>query len=343
VGLFGGYGIRFADTLTAGEIRAAAAMAESARAAGRGLVVHSMYALHRSQPLVTLGAARVPVVPSLEVACRCVASLHARGRWLERPAWRYVPPIGGAGKRVDPTPDRMPPHPAIVQAREEGRATLTEPEARDLLASFQLSFTEGVVVDSAEGVVEAVGRFGRPVAVKLVSAVLSHKSDVGGVELDVDDAAGARAAYEAIDRRARAELTRRGREGTGPASVLVTPMEEAPRVELLVGAVRDRELGPVLTVGAGGIWVDTLEDVSTRVLPVDDLEVAEMLRELRIWRTAGAARGRAAVGLEPVVDAVMAVADAITRRPEIAEVEVNPLFVYEDRVAPIDARVALVD
>jgi hypothetical protein len=120
-------------------------------------------------------------------------------------------------------------------------------------------------------------------------------------------------------------------------------MLHAPRLELLVGAYRDAWLGPVLTVGAGGIWVEAFADVAHRVLPLGDEGFDAMLDDLRIARTLTASRGRRAVDRMPIVAALRAVARAVILHPEIEEVEVNPLFVYEEGAEPVDARVVLTE
>ena len=118
-------------------------------------------------------------------------------------------------------------------------------------------------------------------------------------------------------------------------------MLASPVAELLVGACRDPQLGPVLSIGAGGIWVEVLRDVAHRVLPVGADEIEAALGELKVKALLAGARGRQAVRLGPIVDAAAAVADCVMRWPDIAEVEVNPLFVYPERVVPVDARVVL--
>lgn len=322
IGLFGGYGIRFSETLTPGEVRGAERMVEACRGAGVGLVVHSMYASHRAEPLAVLGGARVPVVGSLEVACRCVAELQNRGRLLASPSWSPT---------TEPDIERAGSLQAVFdRARSDDRRTLSEPEARAVLEDAGCAFAPAVVARTADGAVAALERFGGPVAMKLVSSTITHKSDVGGVALGVDDTAAAREAFTRI-----AGLTA---EGEG---VLVTPMLESPRLELLIGACRDPVLGPVLTVGAGGIWVEALADASHRLLPVSDEDVTHAIAELRIAGLLAAGRGRPRVALDPIVEVVRAVARCIETWPDIAEIEINPLFVYDERALPVDARIVL--
>lgn len=352
VGLFGGYGIRFADSLAEGERRAAVAMAEAARSAGRGLVAHTMYALHRSPPLEALGQRGVPVVVSLDVACRCVLELQRRGDRSGQEPWGYVPPAPAheAGSMGEGEGRSALAHPSSRSAEtevegdfapDEARSVLTEPEARAVLTDTGLDFGPSALAGSGDEVVAALDALGRPVAVKLVSADVSHKSDAGGVVLDVATDEDARSAYERIDAGAREHARRHGWEPSDPVRVLVTPMLDPPRAELLVGAHRDPELGPVIAVGAGGVWVEALDDVALRVLPVTGADVQDMLGELRIVRTFTDGRGRAAVDPEPVVAAALAVAEAIRTDPRMVEVEINPLFVYDDRAVPVDARIVL--
>lgn len=342
VGLFGGYGIRFADSLEPPETRAAEAMAEAARSARRGLVVHTMYALHRSRPLAALGERGVPVVASLEVACRCVVELQRRAAWLERDPWPYESP-SRPGRHGTATPDPPSRHPALDAARAEGRRALTEPEARAVLTEAGIAFEPAVVADSADALAEALREIGGPVAAKLVSSAITHKSDAGGVVLGVETASQARAAYARIERSAREHAARHELAIAEPVRVIVSAMLRPPRAELLVGAYRDPDLGPVLTVGAGGVWVEALEDVAIRALPVDDRDLREMLGELRVGRVLRADRGLGSVDPAPVLRTLRAVADAIVRWPDVGEVEVNPLFVYEAKAVPVDARIVLME
>jgi acetyltransferase len=331
IGLFGGYGIRFAEQLQKGETAAGAAMADRMRSARKGLVVHSMYASHRSPPLGALGARGVPVVESLDTACRCVAELQRRGTRIARDA-------SGAWRAELPTPEA--PAAGVRAARDEGRVVLAEPDARSLLATYGARFAEAVVARNAEEAATALARLGAPVALKLVSHRIVHKTDAGGVALGLSTADEARRAFEAVAERARAWLAERGLPAEPPAA-LVTRMAERPLVELLVGARRDPGLGPVLTVGGGGVWVEALRDVAHGVLPLGRDGVADMLGRLRIAPLLRGTRGAPAVDLDAVIDAALAVATCVERQGDVAEVEINPLFAYADRVEPIDARVIL--
>jgi acetyltransferase len=304
------------------------------------LVVHTMYASHRSAPLRILGEAHVPVVESLDVACRCIAETWIRGRVLATPPWRpdgdaeTVAPV--AGRRLK----TFRSHESLARARAEGRDALTEPEAQALLRAAGLTFPPSALCTTVDEVEAAVAGMQTAVALKVVSAKIPHKTDAGGVALGLLSGAEAVEAFLGIMDRTARYLAGRGAE-SGVDGVLVTPMLAAPLAELLVGARRDPDVGPVLTLGAGGIWVEVLRDVAHRVLPVDADEVRAMLKELRTYGLLSGARGRPPADLDAVVDAAAAVARCVLEHEEVAEVEVNPLFVYAAGAQAVDARIFL--
>lgn len=340
VGLFGGYGIRFAEELAEKEVRAAQAMAVIMREAGKPLVLHSMYAPHRSEPLRTLGRGGVPVVESLDVAARCIAETWRRGRLLRRRPWSPDLARAGASPAAGTRVRDLDADAALNAALGAGRESLTEPEARALLRAYGMPLAPASLCVSADEAAEAVAGMSTAAALKVVSPHIAHKTDAGGVVLGVTSGEGARRAFADIEERAAKWLRTHG-FGEGIDGVLVTPMLASPLGELLVGVRRDLDVGPVLTVGAGGIWVEVLRDVSHRVLPVEAEQVEEMLRELRTWGVLAGARGRDPADVDAVVAAALAVARCVEEVEAVSEVEVNPLFAYARGVAAVDARVFL--
>lgn len=340
VGLFGGYGIRFSDTLTASETEAARAMAARMRALGKAMVVHSMYTTHDSPPVDAFVDAGVPVIESLEAACRATVELERRSRRRRASRWNPDGHPRGVGSVGPPRTTSRPLHPAIRAARKEGLITLTEVEARALLEAAGLPFPAAEVADSGDAAARAAERLGCPVAVKLLSRRITHKSDAGGVVLDVADGAAAARAFEVIVSNAHAYARA---ENLPPEawSVLVTPMLPAPTAEVLIGAYRDPQLGPMLTVGIGGTRVEVLRDVTHRMLPIEPRDVEMMIGELRASPLLTGSRGRSAVSVSGIVRAAEAVAGCVMAWSDVAEVEVNPLFAYRDRAVPADARVVL--
>ena len=334
IGLFGGYGIRFSDRLTPLETEAARTMEARMRALGKGMVVHSTYASHRSPPLDLFVDSGIPVIESLEVACHAAAELGRRSRHARSSRWDPEPASGAAEVAVPSG------HPSIRAARSEGRVTLSNLESRALLEAAGLVFPAVEVADSGSAAACAAERLGYPVAVKLLSRQITHKSVAGGVVLGVADGASASRAFEDIVSSACAYALARGLPPE-VYSVLVTPMLPAPDAELLVGAYRDPHLGPTLTLGSGGTHVEILRDVTHRVLPLRPLDVERMIGELRVGPLLSGSRGDPPAFVAGIVLAVEAVARCIMAWRDVSEVEVNPLFTYNDRVVPADARVVL--
>jgi len=333
VGLFGGYGLRFSDELAPGELAAAEAMVGLMQELGKPLVVHSMYAGVASPPLDRLRKAHVPVVESLETACRCLEEAWRRGRRLGEPgpSWPRPPEDPPAGLVAAAT------H-RVEALRAEGRTTLTEPEARELLGAAGATIPPAILCGDEEEVRDAVAQRTGPLALKVVSPRIPHKTEAGGVALGVEGPDAAVEAYRRITSAARAFL---GDGDDAVDGVLVTPMMPPPLAELLVGASRDPDVGPVLTVGAGGIWVEILGDVTHRVLPVTSIDIESMLEELRIRPLLEGARGRPPAARAGIVEEIQAVARCLMAHPALAEVEINPLFVYPDGARAVDARIFL--
>lgn len=344
VGLFGGYAARFDESLLESEVEAAEALARVARRSGKGLLVHSLFAADGTEPLTVLRREGVPVVTSLEVACRCSAELWRRGRLLAAPPWQPAGPTGSGGATHTRDTATSPPSPGVEAvlgiSRAGNRDTLTEVEARGLLEDRGIPLPPARLCRTAEEAVAAAADFAGPVALKVVSPEIPHKTEADGVALGIEGPDAVREAFHAVQEGARRYLGAERAEGA-VAGILVMPMQPTPLAELLVGVSREGGMGPVLTLGSGGIWVDWIRDVGHRVLPVDRRQLRGLLEELNIGPILAGARGRP----PGHIDGVLRVAEGLGRLalevPEIEEIEVNPLFVYSDRVVPVDVRVFL--
>ena len=203
-----------------------------------------------------------------------ISALSHALRWLEH---------RGRIRLADPAPARAP---ALVASGHAAPASgpWSEAQARRLLAAAGVPVVPGELAGSAQQAVAIAGRVGWPVALKICSAQITHKSDIGGVLLGLSSEAEVRAGYEKV--RAAGEAV----PGASIEGVLVTPMRSGG-AELLAGVTVDPTFGPVLAVGLGGIWVEILNDTSLRVLPVGAAEITRMLGELRGWPLLQGARG----------------------------------------------------
>jgi succinyl-CoA synthetase beta subunit len=215
-------------------------------------------------------------------------------------------------------------------------------EGRALLEARGIPLPPARLCRTVEEAVAAAAGFDGPVALKVVSPEIPHKTEADGVALGIDgaDADAVREAFHAIQDGARRYLGAERAEDA-VAGILVTPMQPPPLVELLVGVSREGGMGPVLTLGSGGIWVDWIRDVGHRVLPVDRPQLLGLLEELTIGPILAGARGRPPAHIDGVLDLADRLGQLALHAPDIEEIEVNPLFVYPDRVVPVDVRVFL--
>jgi predicted CoA-binding protein len=215
---------------------------------------------------------------------------------------------------------------------------------RDLTGPVDLAFimapVPGELVDSADAAAAAARRLGLPAALKVCSAQIAHKSEIGGVALGLSTEAEVRAAY------ARVSAAGRAVPGARIDGVLVSPMRTGG-VELIAGVTVDPTFGPVLAVGLGGVWVEVLKNTSLRVLPVDPREVRQMLGELRGSPLLLGARGSRPANVDVLAEVITGLGDAAVRlsgtgarlNGALRALEVNPLWVDGDRVEALDVLV----
>jgi acyl-CoA synthetase (NDP forming) len=206
----------------------------------------------------------------------------------------------------------------------------SEQQARELLTSAGVPVVPGGLAGSADEAAAIAQRVGLPVALKICSAQITHKSDIGGVALGLATEAEVRAAYEKV--RAAGDAV----PGATVDGVLVTPMRTGG-TELLVGVMVDATFGPVLAIGLGGVWVEIMGDTSLRVLPVDAAEARRMLGELRGLPLLQGARGTRPADLDALAEAITGISRvALSLGGALQALEVNPLWVNGDQVEALD-------
>lgn len=224
---------------------------------------------------------------------------------------------------------------AIAVARSEGRLLLNEVEAKALLAAAGVAVTETRLARSADEAVALADTLGYPAALKIVSADIAHKSDVGGVVLGLADAAAVRSAYATMLARV-AEAA----PGARIESVSVQRMA-APGIEIIVGGTTDPQFGPVLMFGLGGVFVEVLKDVAFRIVPLEPRDAAQMVREIRALPVLQGARGAQPADLGAIEAMLLQVSRFMADHPEVAELDLNPVFAYSNGAVAVDARIVL--
>lgn len=237
------------------------------------------------------------------------------------------------------TPRTLPasPSPAwVAEIVASGRRTLNEAEVKRLLGDAGIPVVQEEVATGEDAAAAAADRVGYPVALKLLSNDIAHKSDIGGVELGLADAGAVRAAW----RRIMAAVAER-RPDARVEGVVVQAMARGP--EFLVGLTRDATFGAVLTLGLGGIYTELFRDVSLRVLPVDRPMVEEMLGELRSAPLLAGFRGALPVDRDGFVDMVLALAELFESHRYLAELELNPVIVGNRGCTAVDGLASIAD
>jgi len=250
------------------------------------------------------------------------------------------------GIPVFPTPERGIKAMARVLERKTlnppQKPTLTVPAAgRQLplhqafsrIAEHGLPCTEFALADSRAHAVQIAQEQGFPVALKISSPDILHKSDVGGVKLDLNSAEAVEKAYDAL-----LSAVKRGNPEARVDGVLVSKMA-SPGLEVIVGMNRDPQFGPVILFGLGGIMVEIFQDVSLRLPPLTKEEALSMIREIKGYRLLSGYRGRPAVDEQALADCLLAMGRISEDYPELIEIDLNPVFAYPDGVLVADARI----
>ncbi|MFP3928918.1 MAG: acetate--CoA ligase family protein, partial [Desulfobacteraceae bacterium] len=283
VGLFGGYGIRFAESLALMEEDAAHQMGKMVRERGKPIVVHSLYNSARPHSLHLLRYYGVPVYDSLDVACKCTGVLAEYGAFLKsyhlKAKFTLNPGVQARRQGEE----------IIERARREGRDVLLEHEAKELLSLHGVPVPGERLAESPDQAAAFASEIKGPVALKVVSPEILHKSDAGCVLLGVEGELEVRSGFQKIMENAQAY--------EGPDAdirgVLISPMA-GEGVEVIIGTKEDDQFGPVIMFGLGGVMVEILKDVSFRVLPISPTAAKNMIREIKSYPLLQGVRGRAA-------------------------------------------------
>ena len=226
----------------------------------------------------------------------------------------------------------------IAKARADGRTALTEIEAKKVFAAYGLPVTAINLAKNEEEAIKFAKKTGFPIVMKVVSPDIIHKSDAGGVKVNIKDEAGVRSAYKAILKNCKSYKADADIRG-------IAVQEMAPLgTEVIVGSINDPTFGPTVMFGLGGIFVEVLKDVTFRVAPIGKTQALQMVNEIRSVAILAGARGEAPRDRKALQDLICSYAGMIyDLRDEIAETDANPVLVYEEGkgLKVVDARIIL--
>jgi acyl-CoA synthetase (NDP forming) len=215
------------------------------------------------------------------------------------------------------------------------RKLLTEVAAKELLNTEGIPVVPTRLARSPSEAIRLAKSLGLPVALKVISPDVVHKSDVGGVCLHLTSLSQVGKAYGEIVARVRARVPDALIEGISVQSMAT------PGIEVVAGLTRDRTFGPVVMFGLGGMFVEILNDVAFRVVPLQPKDARAMIREIRSFPVLQGARGAAPVDLAALEDILLKLSSLAEHHPEIYEIDLNPIFAYPTGALAVDARILL--
>jgi acetate---CoA ligase (ADP-forming) len=304
--------------------RMAASVGEVARTSN---ALIGMISTGKVEQRCALEEAGIPVFDDATRAVRALASLAA---WHRNRA-QYS---GVSVTAALPPPDMMGS--LLATLRGSDRRQMDEHEAKKLLQAFGVPVVDEHVAASAGAAVRAAQVLGYPVALKILSSDIAHKSDMGGVRINLADEDAVRAAYEAIMEGARNHCPGASVQG------VVVQRQEDQGTELLLGVVRDPVFGPVMTVGLGGVWAEVFGDIAHAPLPVSPELAARLLRSLKAWPLLGGYRKAPAADAHAIAQAMASMSRAaLALGADLDQMEINPLIARPDGVVAVDALVWL--
>jgi acetyl coenzyme A synthetase (ADP forming)-like protein len=270
---------------------------------------------------------RVPNYPVPERAVAAMVMMVRQYRWQQEP----LPEI----RRFNV--DHKAVEQIFARVRAEGRVTIGDAEARAILQAYGIPIPASELAASAEEAIEIAEKIGYPVVMKVASPDILHKTDIGGVKLNITSPGDVRDAFDLLVYRA----TRFMPEAT-IWGCLVQQMVKGGK-EVIVGMNCDPQFGPLVMFGLGGIYVEVLKDVAFRIAPFSEREAQEMIREIRSYNLLRGVRGEAPSDLDAVADTLLRLSQLVTDFPEVVEMDINPLMVFPagQGVMGIDMRLVL--
>ena len=265
----------------------------------------------------------VPAYIFPESAARSLAAMYRYRQWLERPV--------GVEREFNVDAARV--ERILAAARQNGADYLTRADVVAVLEAYGIPTTKSVCAPSAEEAVTAARQLGLPVVLKIDSPDVVHKTDVGGVALDIRSEDEVRSAFEQMIARVRERVP-----GARIDGVVIEQFVKGGR-ETIIGMSHDPSFGAVIMFGLGGIYVEAVQDVTFRVQPVSDIDAREMVRAIRGVKLLEGVRGELPADMAALEEAIQRVSQLVGDHPDITEMDINPFVVFERGAIAVDARI----
>ena len=304
-----------------------------ARQEGKPLLASWMGGVDVATGEEILNRANIPTFPYPDTAARAFNYM-----------WQYSYNLKGlyetpsiSGDSADWTPNRKLVEEIVQGCRGEGRSILTEFESKNVLAAYGIPVARTVIATTPEDAVKAAEEIGYPIVLKLYSETITHKTDVGGVQLNLGDAEAVDRAYRAILASVTAKVGAQHFQG-----VTVQPMVKLKDAyELIIGASLDPQFGPVLLFGTGGQLVEVFKDRSLALPPLNSTLARRMMEQTKIYKALKGVRGRKPVDLAALETLMVRFSALVAEQHWIKEIDINPLLASPDGLIALDARVVV--
>ena len=221
------------------------------------------------------------------------------------------------------------------QAKSEGRKFLLEYEAKAVCQEYGIPVTKVKISKNPEEAAKFSSQIGYPVVLKIISPDVLHKFDVGGVILDINSQEEAKNAYNTI-----VENVKEHKPNAHIDGILIQEMAPSS-TEVIIGCIKDAQFGPTLMFGFGGTFVEVMKDVSFRIAPIGEADAREMMTEVKAYPILQGCRGQPPADIDTLAQILLNVSKLVMDYPEIRELDLNPIMVYEKGAKTVDARIIL--
>lgn len=307
---------------------------------GKPVLASWMGGVESSAGEAILNRASIPCFDAPDTAARMFDFMW---KYSENLRSLYETPIlsaGGEETGVNPAQALQ----VLQGARAQERTLLTEFESKQVLKAYSIPTVETIICSSKEESVTAARQIGFPVVLKLHSETITHKTDVGGVQLNLKDELAVEQAYVFIERSVKERCGTNAEDGRKHfLGVTVQPMISSEGYELIIGSNVDPQLGPVLLFGTGGQLVEVFKDRSLGLPPLNTTLARRMMERAKIYKALKGVRGRKPVDLNALEQLLVRFSQLVCDQPLIREIDINPLIASAERIIALDARIVLLE
>jgi acyl-CoA synthetase (NDP forming) len=223
----------------------------------------------------------------------------------------------------------------VARARDENRTLLTEIEAKQILMEAGINCTGTRLAATKDGAVKLSEQFGYPVVLKVSSVDIPHKSDAGGVRVNLHNKSEVENAFDAIMTSCKAAVPAARIQGVSVQSMA------KPGIEVIIGMIKDPSFGPVVMFGLGGVFVEVLKDVAFRIVPIEKSDAEDMISEIKGKKLLEGYRGQEPADIGYLQQMLLRLSDFVNATPQVEEIDMNPVFAYKDGAVVVDARIVL--